>query len=164
MSQTLSVADADYIRENCNLIEAVSPEVDGSGQVIFGSNNWPTQIFSGNENYTYIKKYEVASGRIFTSEEIKSVAKVCLLGQTVVNNLFEDGVDPIGQSVRFNKVPFKVIGALAEKGDNTFGQDQDDIILALYNSYEKNYAPNLSSCNCYVCSYQKIKLTRQALK
>ncbi len=72
MSQTLSVADADYIRENCDKIEAISPEDDGSGRVIFGSNNWPTQIFSGNENYSYIKKYEVANGRIFTSEEIKS--------------------------------------------------------------------------------------------
>lgn len=137
MSQTLSVADADYIRENCDKIEAVSPEVDGSGQVVFGSNNWPTQIFGGNENYTYIKKYEVASGRIFTSEEIKSAAKVCLLGQTVVDNLFEDGVDPIGQTVRFNKIPFKVIGVLAEKGENTFGQDQDDIILAPYTTVMK---------------------------
>ena len=137
MSQTLNVADADYIRENCDLIGAVSPEVDGSGQVIFGSNNWPTQIKSGNEDYAYIKKYEVSSGRIYSSEEIKSAAKVCLLGQTVVDNLFEDGVDPIGQTVRFNKIPFKVIGVLAEKGDNTFGQDQDDIILAPYTTVMK---------------------------
>lgn len=137
MSQTLSVADADYIRENCDLIGTVSPEVDGSGQVIFGSNNWPTQIKSGNEDYTYIKKYKVSSGRIYSSEEIKSAAKVCLLGQTVVDNLFEDGVDPIGQTVRFNKIPFKVIGVLEEKGDNTFGQDQDDIILAPYTTVMK---------------------------
>ncbi len=137
MSQTLSVADADYIRENCDKIKAVSPEIDGSGQVIFGSNNWPTQIKSGNEEYTYIKKYEVSSGRIYSTQEIKTSAKVCLLGQTVVDNLFEDGVDPIGQSVRFNKIPFKVIGVLAEKGDNTFGQDQDDIILAPYTTVMK---------------------------
>ncbi|PKL88304.1 MAG: multidrug ABC transporter substrate-binding protein [Ignavibacteriae bacterium HGW-Ignavibacteriae-2] len=137
MSQTLEVQDADFIRENCDKIKAVSPEVDGSGQVIFGSNNWPTQIISGNEEYTYIKKYDVASGRIYNSQEIKSAAKVCLLGQTVVDNLFEDGVNPIGQTVRFNKIPFKVIGVLAEKGDNTFGQDQDDIILAPYTTVMK---------------------------
>ena len=115
----------------------MSPEVDGSGQVIYGSNNWPTQIKSGNEEYTYIKKYDVSSGRIYSSQEIKSAAKVCLLGQTVVDNLFEDGVDPIGQTVRFNKIPFKVIGVLEEKGDNTFGQDQDDIILAPYTTVMK---------------------------
>lgn len=137
MSQTLEVPDVDFIRENCDKIKAVSPEVDGSGQVIFGSKNWPTQIISGNEDYTFIKKYDVASGRIYNSQEIKSAAKVCLLGQTVIDNLFEDGVNPVGQTVRFNKIPFKVIGVLAEKGDNTFGQDQDDIILAPYTTVMK---------------------------
>jgi putative ABC transport system permease protein len=132
MSQTLVVSDVDFIRENCDLIKAVSPEVGGSGQVIFGSNNWPTQIFGGNEEYTYIKKYDVASGRTFSSQEIKSAAKVCLLGQTVVDNVFGDDIDPIGQPIRFEKIPFKVIGILEEKGENTFGQDQDDIILAPY--------------------------------
>ena len=137
MSQTLVVADVDFIRENCDKIKAVSPEVDGSGQVIFGSKNWPTQIISGNEAYTYIKKYEVASGRIFTSQEIKSAAKVCLLGQTVVENIFGDDIDPIGQIIRFEKIPFKVIGILQEKGENTFGQDQDDIIMAPYTTVMK---------------------------
>ena len=137
MSQTLDVSDVEYLKNNADLVKAVSPVVEGSGQVIFGSNNWPTQIISGNEEFTYIKKYEISSGRIYSSEEIKSAAKVCLLGQTVVDNLFEDGVDPIGQIVRFNKIPFKVIGVLEEKGDNTFGQDQDDIILAPYTTVMK---------------------------
>lgn len=137
MSQTLVVADVDFIGENSDLVKAVSPEVGSSGQVIFGSNNWPTQIFGGNEEYTYIKKYDVASGRTFSAQEIKSAAKVCLLGQTVVDNLFEDGVDPVGQTIRFEKIPFKVIGILEEKGENTFGQDQDDIILAPYTTVMK---------------------------
>jgi putative ABC transport system permease protein len=137
MSQTLDVSDVEYLKNYAELVKAVSPVVEGSGQVIFGSNNWPTQIISGNEEFTYIKKYEISSGRIYSSEEIKSAAKVCLLGQTVVDNLFEDGVDPIGQIVRFNKIPFKVIGVLEEKGDNTFGQDQDDIILAPYTTVMK---------------------------
>ena len=110
MSQTLDVSDVEYLKNNADLVKAVSPVVEGSGQVIFGSNNWPTQIISGNEEFTYIKKYEISSGRIYSSEEIKSAAKVCLLGQTVVDNLFEDGVDPIGQIVRFNKIPFKSKG------------------------------------------------------
>ncbi len=137
MSQTLVVSDVDFIRENCDLIKAVSPEVDGSGQAIFGAKNWPTQILSGNEDYTFIKKYEVASGRTFSLQEIKSAAKVCLLGQTVVDNIFSDDIDPIGQTIRFEKIPFKVIGILEEKGENTFGQDQDDIILAPYTTVMK---------------------------
>lgn len=137
MSQTLAVADADFIRENCDLIQAVSPEIDGSGQVIFGSNNWPTQIISGNEEYAFIKKYDVAGGRMFTSQEIKSAAKVCLVGQTVVDNIFGDDIDPLGQTIRFEKIPFKVIGILEEKGENTFGQDQDDIIMAPYTTVMK---------------------------
>lgn len=137
MSQTLVVADVDFIRQNSDLIKAVSPEVGSSGQIIFGSNNWPTQIFGGNEEYTYIKKYDVASGRTFSSQEIKSAAKVVLLGQTVVDNIFGDDVDPIGQTIRFEKIPFEVIGILEEKGENTFGQDQDDIILAPYTTVMK---------------------------
>ena len=137
MSQTLVVSDVDFIRENCDLIKAVSPEVDGSGQAIFGAKNWPTQILSGNEDYTFIKKYEVTSGRTFSLQEIKSAAKVCLLGQTVVDNIFSDDIDPIGQTIRFEKIPFKVIGILEEKGENTFGQDQDDIILAPYTTVMK---------------------------
>lgn len=137
MSQTLVVSDVEYLKNNSDLIKAVSPEVKSGGQVIYGSNNWPTQIFSGNEEYTYIKKYDIAEGRIFNTQEIKSSAKVCLIGQTVVDNLFGDDIDPIGQNIRFNKIPFKVIGVLDEKGDNTFGQDQDDIILAPYTTVMK---------------------------
>ena len=137
MSQTLVLSDVEFLKENCTLIKAVSPEMDGNGQVIFGSKNWPTQIISGNEDYTYIKKYDVASGRIFSSQEIKSAAKVCLLGQTVIDNVFGEDVDPVGQTIRFEKIPFKVIGVLDEKGENTFGQDQDDSILAPYTTVMK---------------------------
>jgi putative ABC transport system permease protein len=137
MTQTLKVSDVDYLRDNCTSITAVSPEINGNGQIVFGSNNWPTDIFSGNEDYMFIKKYEVASGRIFTTQEIKSAAKVCLLGQTVMDNNFGDDIDPIGQTIRFNKIPFKVIGTLKEKGDNTFGQDQDDMMLAPYTTVMK---------------------------
>ena len=137
MSQTLEVADVTYLWENSTNIDAISPEVDASGQLVFGSNNWPTSIYSGNEEYAYIKKYEVASGRMYTTQEIQNAAKVCLVGQTVIENIFEEDVDPIGQTIRFEKIPFKVIGILKEKGDNTFGQDQDDMILAPYTTVMK---------------------------
>lgn len=136
-SPTLVVDDVTYIQNNSELVDAVSPEVDGSGQIVYGSNNWPTSIYSGNEDYPFIKKYEIESGRIYTTKEIKTAAKVCLIGQTVVENIFEEDEDPLGKLIRFNNIPFKVIGVLAEKGDNTFGQDQDDMVLAPYTTVMK---------------------------
>lgn len=137
MSETLEVKDVSYLQMNSSLIEAISPEVSGNGQIVYGSNNWPTQLYSGNEDYPSIKKYEVESGRIYTSKEIKNAAKVCLIGQTVIENVFPDGEDPVGKTIRFNKIPFTVIGTLKEKGDNTFGQDQDDMALAPYTTVMK---------------------------
>lgn len=136
-SPTLEVDDATYIENNSTLIEAVSPEMDGSGQIVYGSNNWPTSVYSGNEDYPFIKKYEIETGRMYTSKEIKSAAKVCLVGQTIIENIFSEGEDPIGKTIRFNNIPFKIIGTLKEKGDNTFGQDQDDMILAPYTTVMK---------------------------
>jgi len=136
-SPTLVVKDISYLKNNSTLIDAVSPEMDGSGQVVYGSNNWPTKIYSGNEDYPFIKKYEIETGRIYTSKEIKSAAKVCLIGQTIIENIFSEGEDPIGKTIRFNNIPFKIIGTLKEKGDNTFGQDQDDMLLAPYTTVMK---------------------------
>jgi len=136
-AQSLETKDLKAIKENCPSVSAVSPEVNSGGQVVFGANNWPTTIYGGNENYTYIKKIELESGRLFTAQEIKSAAKVCLIGQTVVNNLFGENTDPVGEIIRFKKIPFKIIGVLGEKGQNTFGQDQDDLLLAPYTTVQK---------------------------
>lgn len=136
-SPTLVVGDAIYLKSNSTLLEAVSPEIDGSGQIVYGSKNWPTKVYSGNEEYPFIKKYEIETGRIYTAKEIKTAAKVCLVGQTIIENIFEDGEEPIGKTIRFNNIPFKVIGTLKEKGDNTFGQDQDDMVLAPYTTIMK---------------------------
>ena len=136
-SQTLKEKDVTYLTKNSTLVNAVSPEMRSSGQVVYGSNNWPTDISGGNEEYAVIKKYEIETGRFYTSQEIKSAAKVCVLGQTVVENIFSDGSDPIGQLIRFNSIPFKVIGTFKEKGNNTFGQDQDDMILMPYTTIMK---------------------------
>jgi len=135
--KTLEKKDIGAIQENCQSIVSVSPEVQGSGQVVFGANNWPTSIYGGNEEYLYIKKMDVKTGRNFTIKEINSAAKVCLIGQTVSDELFGEGSDPIGQTIRFKKIPFKIIGVLEEKGQNTFGMDQDDLILAPYTTVQK---------------------------
>jgi putative ABC transport system permease protein len=136
-SPTLDVDDVTYIQEHSELIDAVSPELDGSGQIVYGSNNWPTTIYSGDEDYYYIKKLDVESGRMYTTKEIKNASKVCLIGQTIVENIFDEDEDPLGKVIRFNNIPFKVIGVLTEKGDNTFGQDQDDMVLAPYTTVMK---------------------------
>jgi len=136
-AQTLTLADAEAIQKQCENITAVSPEVRSSGQAVFGNKNWPTSIYGSNEDYLSIKKIDVKSGRMFTDKEIKSMAKVCLVGETVIENLFGKGADPIGQTIRYKNIPFKVIGVLSEKGDNSFGQDQDDLLLAPYTTVQK---------------------------
>jgi len=104
---------------------------------VFGKSNWPTSIFGTDIDYLSIKKIEVKSGRMFTEKEISSMAKVCLVGETVIEKLFGEGADPIGQTIRFKNLPFKVIGILGEKGNNSFGQDQDDLLMAPYTTVQK---------------------------
>lgn len=135
--QTLKLEDYEAIVNQGEYITDVSPEVNSSGQVIFGANNAPTTIYGVNPSYMSIRKYVVAQGSMFTDTDVKTSAKVCLIGQTVVENLFTNGEDPIGQTIRFNKIPFTVIGILESKGDNTMGQDQDDLVLAPYTTVMK---------------------------
>lgn len=113
------------------------PLVQSSGQFIYGNNNTPSSIYGANLDYLEIRQLSVAEGEMFTEAEIKSAAKVCLLGQTVVDNLFPDGSDPIGKVVRFNSIPFRVIGVMKKKGYNSMGMDQDDYVLAPYTSVMK---------------------------
>lgn len=135
--QTLKVEDAKAIQSKAQYVTAVSPAVSSSGQVINGAQNWPTTIQGVSPGYLTIREWKLQSGIVFSEADVNSSAKVCLIGQTIVENLFANGEDPIGKIIRFNKIPFKVIGVLAEKGENTFGQDQDDIILAPYTSAQK---------------------------
>ena len=136
-NQTLVLADYDAIKAQSNYVSAISPMVSANGQSIYGANNWPVGMQGVNQDYLDIRKYGIESGRVFTSREIASAAKVCLLGQTVVTNLFGEGVDPVGKSIRYNKIPFEVIGVLTEKGENGMGQDQDDVLLAPYTTVQK---------------------------
>ncbi|NRD23550.1 ABC transporter permease [Winogradskyella litoriviva] len=135
--QTLIFEDYEKIKEQATLLSHITPVVNGGGQVINGSNNWPSTIFGVNPEYLEIKAVGLQSGSMFTDTEVKTASKVALIGQTVVENVFPDGQEPVGQMIRFNNIPFKVIGVLEEKGENTFGQDQDDIVIAPYTTVQK---------------------------
>jgi putative ABC transport system permease protein len=135
--QSLKESDVDAILNECPAVQLATPEVRGNGQVVFGALNWPTSLYGENESYLQIRERSVTSGRMFTGREITSAAKVCLVGQTVITNLFGAGADPVGQVIRFKKIPFLIIGVLDAKGLNTFGQDQDDLILAPYTTVQK---------------------------
>jgi len=135
--ETLTLDDFYAIKEQATLLTYVTPEVNGGGQVINGSNNWPSTIYGVNPEYLNIKLIGLKSGSMFTDAEVKSAAKVALLGQTVVDNIFPEGEDPVGKTIRFGNIPFKVIGVLEEKGENTFGQDQDDVVIAPYTTVQK---------------------------
>jgi putative ABC transport system permease protein len=136
-TKTLTLKDIEALRKEAKNITEVSPQVSTSGQAVNGNNNWPTTIYGVNASYLDIRKYVLEDGRIFTDKEIKSLAKVCIVGQTVVENVFNDNVDPIGQTIRFGGIPLKVIGVLKEKGENGMGMDQDDMILAPYTSVQR---------------------------
>ncbi len=136
-NQSLILGDYEAIKDQSNYISAISPLVNATGQSIYGANNWPVSMQGVNQDYLSIRKYNVASGRIFSEREIATAAKVCLIGQTVVTNLFGEGSDPVGKSIRYNKIPFEVVGVLTEKGENGMGQDQDDVLLAPYTTVQK---------------------------
>lgn len=135
--ETLTIDDYNIIKAEADLLTYSTPMVNGGGQVINGSNNWPSSIYGVNSEYLNIKVVGLQSGSMFTDAEVKSAAKVALLGQTVVDNIFTEGEDPVGATIRFGNIPFKVIGVLEEKGENTFGQDQDDVVIAPYTTVQK---------------------------
>lgn len=137
LMETLKQADYQSIKEDCNYISAISPTVNSSGQWIYGNNNTQSSIYGVNQDYLSIRQLKVADGEMFTDTDIKAAAKVCILGQTVVDYLFPDGSDPIGKVVRFNSIPFRVVGVLQKKGYNSMGMDQDDLVLAPYTTVMK---------------------------
>lgn len=135
--QTLKVEDYETLRNNAKYLTSVSPQVSSSGQFINGNNNYPSQLQGITPDYLDIRMLKVKEGEMFTDHDITTAAKVCVLGQTVVDNLFPNGENPIGKVVRFNKIPLTVVGVLEEKGTNSMGQDQDDVVLAPYTTVMK---------------------------
>jgi len=135
--ESLKMEDYNSIRNNVSYISKMSPAVNGSGQFIFGANNYPSSISGVNTEYPDIRKLTVDEGTMFTDQQIKTAAKVCVIGQTIVTNLFTNGEDPVGKIIRFNKIPFEVIGTLKAKGYNSMGMDQDNIVIAPFTTIQK---------------------------
>ncbi len=135
--QTLKIADYETLRDRTAYLSLVSPVVSSSGQMVYGNNNWPSSIYGVTPEYLDIRKLSVEDGEMFTDADIKSASKVCVVGKTVVDNLFPNGENPIGKVVRFGKIPFTIVGVLKSKGTNSMGMDQDDVVIAPYTTVMK---------------------------
>ena len=135
--QTLKLENYETLRDECVYIADISPNVSASGQLISGANNYPSSVSGVSIGYLNIRQLKIEQGEMFTEEDIRTAAKVCVIGSTIVDNLFPDGTDPIGKVIRCNQVPLRVIGVLESKGYNSMGMDQDDVVLAPYSTVMK---------------------------
>ena len=135
--QTLMPSDVEAILVGSANISMASPVVNASQQIVYGANNWPGSVSGVNEDYLEINKYEISSGSNITADDVKNAAKVCVIGQTVADNLFSDGENPLGKVIRLGKIPVKVVGVLKDKGQNMMGMDQDDVVIMPYTTVQK---------------------------
>lgn len=133
----LTEDDASAIREQCSAVQYLSPSVRSGEQIIAGNLNWRTRIEGVLPEYLLIRDWPLETGSNFTDSDVRGATKVCLIGQTIVKNLFGENADPVGQTIRIRKQPFKVLGVLKAKGQNAMGQDQDDIIYAPFTTVQK---------------------------
>lgn len=159
--ETLKQEDYNSIVNETRYVAACSPSVSSSGQAIYGANNYPTTIYGINEDYMEIRRYNVAEGEMFSEDDIMNSAKVCVIGTTIVDNLFTNGETPVGQVIRFGKIPFQVVGVLESKGYNTMGMDQDDLILAPYTTIQKRVLA-ITHFQSFFCSAITEEYTEQA--
>jgi len=150
-SQNITMDDVEAIEEKCPSVDKVSPEFRSSGQAIYENNNAPTTIYGGSQYYCDIKSLTLDEGRMFNASEVKKAAKVCVIGQTVITNLFGENASVVGKLIRFNSIPFRIIGTLESKGENSFGQDQDDVLIAPYTTVQKRLLA-ISHVQGIVCS------------
>ena len=135
--ETLKLGDYERILRESRYLTAVSPIVTTSGQIVFGSNNKSTSIYGVNQDYLEINRFSIEDGDMFTEQDIQTAAKVCVVGKTVVDELFTNGENPVGQMIRFKQIPFRIVGVLKSKGFNSMGMDRDDLILAPYTTIQK---------------------------
>lgn len=135
--QTLKLENYEKLSEECTYLFGISPNVSSSGQLVAGANNYPSSVSGVSMDYLTIRQLTVEQGEMFTENDIRTAAKVCVIGKTIVDNLFPDGSDPIGKVIRCNQIPFRVIGVLKSKGYNSMGMDQDDVVLAPYSTVMK---------------------------
>ena len=160
--ETLKLEDYQNIVDETRYISAVSPSVNSSGQAIYGANNAPTTVYGISPDYLEIRRYKVGDGEMFTEQDIQTAAKVCVVGKTVVDNLFTGGESPVGKVIRFQKLPFRIVGVLESKGYNSMGMDQDDLILAPYTTIQKKVLA-ITHLQGITCSALKEEYTDQAI-
>ena len=160
--ETLKLQDYEDIVDETRFVSAVSPSVNSSGQAIYGANNAPTPVYGISPDYLEIRRYKVEDGDMFTEQDIQTAAKVCVVGKTVVDNLFPDGSNPVGKVIRFQKLPFRIVGVLESKGYNSMGMDQDDLILAPYTTIQKKVLA-ITHLQGITCSALKEEYTDQAI-
>jgi putative ABC transport system permease protein len=135
--EMLKLADYESIVNESRYLSAVSPVVSASGQIVYGPNNKPTTVYGVNRDYLEIRRFSIDDGDLFSEQDILSAAKVCVVGKTIVDELFSNDENPIGQVIRFKQIPFQIVGVLKSKGYNSIGMDQDDVILAPYTTIQK---------------------------
>ena len=135
--QTLKLENYEKLSEECTYLSGISPNVSSSGQLVAGSNNYPSSVSGVSIDYLNIRQLSVEQGEMFSENDIRTAAKVCVIGKTIVDNLFPDGSAPIGKVIRCNQIPMRVVGVLKSKGYNSMGQDQDDVVLAPYTTVMK---------------------------
>ncbi len=161
--QSLKVRDFEAIRSKCSYVSLISPSVNSSAQAIYGANNTSTSIYGVNQDYLDIRGYKVQDGDIFTDQDIKTAAKVCLVGKTVVDELFTGGENPVGKVIRFGSIPFRIIGVLESKGYNSMGMDQDNLIITPYTTVMKRILA-VTYLQEIVCSALSEDYTDQAIE
>jgi len=160
--ETLKLEDYQNIVDETRYVSYTSPSVNSSGQVIYGANNAPTTIYGISPDYMDIRRYKVEEGDMFTEQDIATAAKVCVIGKTVVDNLFPNGENPVGKVIRFQKLPFRIVGVLESKGYNSMGMDQDDLIFAPYTTIQKKVLA-ITHLQGITCSALKEEYTEQAI-
>lgn len=160
--QTLKPEDLEFIRNECKFVQHISPEVTSSGQAIYGANNYSTSVYGENLDYLDIKQWEVEDGVCFTEQDIQTAAKVCIIGKTLVDNLFPNGEEPVGKTIRFKSIPVRIIGVLKSKGYNSFGMDQDNLMIMPYTTVMKRLLAQ-THYNSINCSALTEEVTDQAI-
>ena len=160
--ETLKLQDYEDIVNETRYVSATSPSVNSSGQAIYGANNAPTTVYGISPDYMEIRRYEVEDGDMFSDQDVQTAAKVCVIGKTVVDNLFPGGENPVGKVIRFQKLPFRVVGVLKIKGYNSMGMDQDNLILAPYTTIQKKILA-ITHLQGITCSALKEEYTDQAI-
>ena len=161
--ESLKLKDLEAIQTQARYISYISPSVNSSGQAIFGANNTPTTVYGISPEYLDIRRYKVEEGDIFSEQDVKTAAKVCLVGKSVVDELFPDGESPVGKVIRFGKIPLRIVGVLESKGYNSMGMDQDDLILAPYTTVQKRILA-ITHLQSITCSALSEEYTDQAIE